>query len=405
MTVSTSQIAVAGVWKKFRRGELHDSLRDLIPAFVRRAARRQGDAEALGHSDFWALQDVSFVVNPGEALGVIGPNGAGKSTLLKLLTRILRPTRGHIAITGRVGALIEIAAGFHPDLTGRDNVSLQGAIMGMSRTEVRRKFDEIVAFAGLEAFIDTPVKRYSSGMSARLGFAIAAHLDPDVLLVDEILAVGDFAFQRKAFSRMAELVRRSIPVVLVSHQLDRIAELCTSAIYLRNGRVVCHDTAAACVAAYLTDGKSDAKASRGPILIRAVDWAAGIVASGEYVELRIVGCAREAPSEDGAAIGVRIRSLESGGVLFATHFVELNAKLRPGRDFVLDVGLQMNVPPGMYTAEVVVWDPLSQSDVATGPIGRVSVAPGSRFWGSVQMNPRVRLSDLASGVEVLSIGA
>jgi len=214
------------VWKKFRRGLLHDSLRDFLPALARSFAGGPARGEPLREGEFWALQDVSFRVEPGEALGIIGPNGAGKSTILKLLIGILRPTRGRALIQGRTGALIELAAGFHPDLTGRENVFLQGAIMGMKRGEIQRQFDRIVEFAEISEFIDTQVKRYSSGMSARLGFAIAAHLDPEVLVIDEILAVGDRAFQRKAFERLAEITRREIPVVIVSHQLERVAELC-----------------------------------------------------------------------------------------------------------------------------------------------------------------------------------
>src|SRR5712671_3448506 len=190
-----------GVWKQFRRGERHDSLRDMIPAAFRRL---RGRREPADEQAFWAVSDVSFEVQAGEALGIIGRNGAGKSTILKLLTRILKPTRGMCAVRGRTGALIEIAAGFHPDLTGRENIYLQGAIMGMTRRETARKLDAIVEFAGIGEFMDTPVKRYSSGMNARLGFAIAAHVDPDVLLIDEVLAVGDFNFQQKCYARLAE---------------------------------------------------------------------------------------------------------------------------------------------------------------------------------------------------------
>src|SRR5690349_15481894 len=239
------------VWKKFARGELHDSLRDLVPATVRRLAGRGPARDELSGEEFWAVRDVSFEVRPGEALGILGPNGAGKSTILKLLTRILVPTRGHCAITGRAGALIEVAAGFHPDLTGRENVFLQGAIMGMPRSEIIRKFDEIVAFAGVSDFIDTPVKRYSSGMNARLGFSIAAHLEPDVLLIDEVLSVGDFKFQSRAFSKISELVRRAIPVVVVSHQLDQIATLCTHAIYLEHGQIAEAGSPNDCIRRYL----------------------------------------------------------------------------------------------------------------------------------------------------------
>ena len=189
-------IVVDRVWKKFRRGERLDSLRDLVPSVMR--ALLSGDARRPLHAtEFWALRDVSFRVDPGEALGIIGPNGAGKSTMLKLISRIMKPTCGHVSVRGRIGALIEVAAAFHPDLTGRENIYLQGAVLGMRRAEVTRKLEAIIEFAGVGDFIDTPVKRYSSGMHARLGFSVAAHMDPDVLLIDEVLSVGDMAFQQK----------------------------------------------------------------------------------------------------------------------------------------------------------------------------------------------------------------
>jgi lipopolysaccharide transport system ATP-binding protein len=224
------------VWKKFRRGERHDSLRDLIPSLARRALGRV-PTDALGGEEFWAVRDVSFTVCEGEALGIIGPNGAGKSTVLKLLTRILKPTRGRCEVRGRAGALIEVAAGFHPDLTGRENLFLQGALMGMKQAEIARKFDEIVEFAGIGEFIDTPVKRYSSGMNARLGFAIAAHLDPDVLIIDEVLSVGDARFQERCLDRMRALRARGIPLVFVSHNLLAVLELCTRALLIDRGQV------------------------------------------------------------------------------------------------------------------------------------------------------------------------
>jgi lipopolysaccharide transport system ATP-binding protein len=224
------------VWKKFRRGERHDSLKDAIVGLVKRPFAPRKTADGLDAQEFWALRDVSFELQPGEAIGIIGPNGAGKSTSLKLLTKILRPTSGHAYTRGRVGALIEISAGFHPDLTGRENLYLQGAILGMSRQEVSRKMDAIIDFAGIPDFIDTPVKRYSSGMNARLGFAIAAHVDPDVLLIDEVLAVGDFAFQQKCFERLAEFRRCGAAIVFVSHSMQAIVALCDKAILLRPGR-------------------------------------------------------------------------------------------------------------------------------------------------------------------------
>ena len=262
------------VWKKFRRGERHDSLRDLVPAVASRLLRRR-PADALADQEFWATRDVSFEVGPGEALGIIGPNGAGKSTILKLLTKILRPTRGHMTIEGRVGALIEVAAGFHPDLTGRENVFLQGAIMGMPRVEIAHKFAAIVEFSGVEEFIDTPVKRYSSGMNARLGFAIAAHLDPDVLLIDEVLSVGDVGFQERCVARMRELLTRGVPLVFVSHNLAAVVDLCTRAIFVERGQVQFDGRPAEAVAQFRQSRpsvhESDGTAPPSPIRITGVD--------------------------------------------------------------------------------------------------------------------------------------
>jgi lipopolysaccharide transport system ATP-binding protein len=226
-------IEVDRTWKKFRRGERFDSLRDLLPS-VTRALLSRTTRDSLRGTEFWALRDTSCHVDPGEALGVIGPNGAGKSTLLRLLTRILRPTSGQISVRGRVGALIEVAAAFHPDLTGRENIFLQGAILGMRPAEVARKLEAIVDFAGVGEFIDTPVKRYSSGMHARLGFSVAAHLEPDVLLIDEVLSVGDMSFQQKCVERMLEFKRRGVAIVFVSHNLQAVATLCERALYLQN---------------------------------------------------------------------------------------------------------------------------------------------------------------------------
>ena len=244
------------VWKKFRRGERHDSLKDAIASLARRPFTRKKSGE-LDSQEFWALRDVSFELQPGEAIGIIGPNGAGKSTSLKLLTRILKPTSGRCYTRGRVGALIEISAGFHPDLTGRENLYLQGAILGMSRQEVARKMDAIIEFAGIPDFIDTPVKRYSSGMNARLGFAVAAHVDPDVLLIDEVLAVGDFAFQQKCYERLAEFRRAGVAIVFVSHSMQAIVSLCDKAILLRPGRTALMGPVAEMAARYASpDGQA-----------------------------------------------------------------------------------------------------------------------------------------------------
>jgi lipopolysaccharide transport system ATP-binding protein len=246
-----------GVWKKFRRGEPHDSLRDLIPALASALFRGSPD-NALDGEEFWALKDVSFEVQPGETLGIIGRNGAGKSTTLKLLTRILKPTRGRSQVHGRVGALIELAAGFHPDLTGRENVFLQGAIMAMKRHEIERRFDEIVDFAGIGEFIDTQVKRYSSGMQARLGFSVAAHLDPDVLLIDEVLAVGDLSFQQKCYERLREFKRSGVAIAFVSHNMQAISMLSDRVLYLQPGGRPQSGSVGEMVSAYVTTDSASA---------------------------------------------------------------------------------------------------------------------------------------------------
>lgn len=219
------------------------NLSETVAAGARAAwdkVRRLADpyASQAGTHEFWALKDVSFEIPEGEVVGIIGRNGAGKSTLLKILSRIVEPTSGQAEIHGRVGSLLEVGTGFHPELTGRENVYLNGTILGMSRKEIDRKFDAIVDFAGVEEFLDTPVKRYSSGMGVRLGFAVAAHLEPDILIVDEVLAVGDAAFQAKCIDRMKELRHGGRSILFVSHQLGTIAALCDTAIRIEKGQVV-----------------------------------------------------------------------------------------------------------------------------------------------------------------------
>jgi len=225
------------VWKKFRQGEIHDSLRDLIPAMVKRVFSRNSRQRELEEREFWALQDVSFEVKRGEVLGIIGPNGAGKSTILKVISGILRPNKGFVKTNGRVCALIEIGAGFHYDLTGRENIYLNGAILGMTHKEIDKKFDRIVEFSGLKDFIDTPIKRYSSGMLARLGFSVAAHMDPDILLVDEVLSVGDAPFRAKCLRRMSELMQSDVTVIFISHNMELIRQLCSKCLVLSRGKV------------------------------------------------------------------------------------------------------------------------------------------------------------------------
>ena len=233
-------IRAENVSKKYVISHLakQQTLRDAMHHGLRLAWRRLRWNARLNREEFWALKDVSFEVKQGEVLGVIGRNGAGKSTLLKILSRITEPSTGRISINGRVASLLEVGTGFHPELTGRENVFLNGAILGMSRAEIRTKFDEIVAFAEIDHFIDTPVKRYSSGMYVRLAFAVAAHLEPEILIVDEVLAVGDAQFQQKCVGRMRSDAASGRTILFVSHQLNAIAQFCSRCLYLERGQLL-----------------------------------------------------------------------------------------------------------------------------------------------------------------------
>jgi lipopolysaccharide transport system ATP-binding protein len=237
-------ISVEGLSKRYRLGYVarHDTLRDALSHGLKnlsRLLRGSGRAASAGNSEFWALRDVTFEVKRGEAVGIIGRNGAGKSTLLKILSRITEPTTGRVTLQGRVASLLEVGTGFHPELSGRENILLNGAILGMSRTEIRRKFDEIVAFAEVEKFLDTPVKHYSSGMYVRLAFAVAAQLEPEILIVDEVLAVGDAQFQKKCLGKMESVAQTEGRTVLfVSHNMAAVRSLCSRTVYLDRGRIV-----------------------------------------------------------------------------------------------------------------------------------------------------------------------
>jgi lipopolysaccharide transport system ATP-binding protein len=223
--------------KRYRIGQLQAAYGTLRDSMARTAARLTGREKSPTQQEIWALRDVSFSVREGEVLGVIGRNGAGKSTLLKLLTRITTPTSGHAVIRGRVGSLLEVGTGFNPELTGRENVFLNGSILGMKRREIQRKFDDIVEFSGIESFIDTPVKRYSSGMYVRLAFSVAAHLEPEILLVDEVLAVGDAEFQQRCLGRMEDFSGTGRTVLFVSHNMQTINQLCDRVIWLDEGTI------------------------------------------------------------------------------------------------------------------------------------------------------------------------
>jgi ABC-type polysaccharide/polyol phosphate transport system ATPase subunit len=388
-----ARIAFDSVWKKFQRGELHDSLRDLVPAVLGSLFHRR-QPDDMAESEFWALKDVSFEVGPGEALGIIGANGAGKSTVLKILTRIMRPTMGSFEVRGRVGALIEVAAGFHPDLTGRENVYLQGAVMGMSQRHISQRFDEIVAFSGVEEAIDTPIKRYSSGMNARLGFAIAAHLDPDVLIIDEVLAVGDFAYQQKAFGQIKTLVQSGIPVVIVSHQMDRIAELCTHALVLDHGTVVHRGDAQECIAEYLKPERRNSQYAEGPAVVtfdRIATTSDEVTRSGDRVDLVIEGqLLEDSELERIDPVVAIVRSAQTGAILFVCGSSTCEVEIARGR-FTLDLSLEMNVQAGIYMIEVIAYDRKSECPVAGGPSLSLRVQEGPTFIGSVQLNAKMNV--------------
>jgi lipopolysaccharide transport system ATP-binding protein len=250
-------VRVEGLGKRYRlesgggEGFRYRSLREDVARWAKAPLRLLRGARAPRREDFWALRDVGFELDSGEVLGIIGRNGAGKSTLLKVLSRITRPTTGQVELRGRVGSLLEVGTGFHPELTGRENVFLNGSLLGMSRREIARKFDEIVAFAEVEKFLDTPVKRYSSGMYVRLAFAVAAHLEPEILIVDEVLAVGDAEFQKKCLNKMGDVAGQGRTILFVSHNMGAVQNLCRRAILMEHGRLRMLGTAREVVARYL----------------------------------------------------------------------------------------------------------------------------------------------------------
>jgi len=379
------------VSKKFRRGEAHDSLRDLIPA-ITAGLFKTSRSQTPAREEFWALKDVSFEVRPGETLGIIGRNGAGKSTTLKLLTRILKPTSGRSEVHGRVGALIELAAGFHPDLTGRENVFLQGALMGMRRHQIEQRFDAIVDFAGVETFIDTQVKRYSSGMQARLGFSVAAHLDPDVLLIDEVLAVGDLTFQQKCYARLRQFRQSGIAIVFVSHNMQAISMLSDRVLYLRPQMPPEIGSVADMISAYVT---TDAKGADSRVTVSSA-------------QLRMNGSLLRDPVRPGADVALKV-SLRSNADLprsgFAIRIHRADGLLIfdgsslldgvPSQDLgvgdvvTYDVGFRANMLRGTYAVSgLLIDDKRLWSHVELGILGSLVVEETTRWGGIVEVEPR-----------------
>ena len=324
-------IRTQNLGKRYRLGQLtpYSTLRESIRRWAVAPAKRLlrgGSADSSrSESILWAVREVDLEIEPGEVVGVIGRNGAGKSTLLKLLTRITRPTTGRIELRGRVGSLLEVGAGFHPELTGRENVFLNGAVLGMTRAEVRRAFDSIVDFAGVEAFLDTPVKRYSSGMWVRLAFAVAAHLEPEILLIDEVLAVGDAEFQKKCLGRMSDVARGGRTVLFVSHNMAAVESLCTHGLLMDAGRVTFRGPMNETIDAYLkaacqTDpGFADLTEHKGRShgLSTIITWV-GIQSADESGYRRVVGTNEDMVIEIGYDTGRETIDLVQLGICTVT---------------------------------------------------------------------------------------
>jgi lipopolysaccharide transport system ATP-binding protein len=395
------------VSKRFRRGTQHDSLRDLLPAIARRILGRARTG-VRDERDFWALTDVNLEVRRGETLGVIGHNGAGKSTILKHLAGIMTPTRGQVEIHGRLSALIEVGAGFHPDLTGRENVFLSGVILGMSRTEVARKFDTIVAFAGLAPFIDTPVKRYSSGMFARLGFAVAAHLEPDILVIDEVLSVGDFIFQQKSLQRMHEIARGGATVVFVSHNLRAVAELCNRSILLDRGRIIADGPSREIIQTYLSRERAkmtsarDVAAEITAVALLKHGVPAAQFRSGDAARVHVTFVGRRPVDNVSVVVGVLDDGLENVFYTSTAVLGQTPVSLQPGQSATLEMDLQLHLASGTF--HVGVW--LHHADMdreidAAVPAATFFVTSNPEVRGAANLYPRVRSmgADGAAGLQ------
>ncbi len=394
-------IRVDHVCKKFRLGEQFDSLRDLLAARILRRRPRSG----LQQAEFWALDDISFEVAPGEAFGIIGPNGAGKSTMLKILAGIMRPNRGEIEISGRVSALIELGAGFHGDLTGRENIYLNASILGMPRREARLKFDDIVEFAGIRDFLDTPIKRYSSGMHARLGFAIAAHVNPKVLLVDEVLSVGDRVFRAKCMEKMRYFQKLGTSVVFVSHDLGAVSRFCNRAMVLTRGREAFSGSAGEAVSHYhqvctedvlVKDRQQAPMARASDITVTGRDgcevssWLPGDVVRFEYNLATDVDV--EFPS-----YGLSVIRVEDHLTLFETSSTRLgfeSPSLRTGDQTRIRYEFTANLPPGEYAVGFHVRDrDALRYLIQEGYAARIMIQGAPVSGGMVHLAPRVMVED------------
>jgi lipopolysaccharide transport system ATP-binding protein len=395
--MSENMLEFNSVWKKFARGEKFDSLRDLIPSMAKALfSSRKGELE---EKEFWALQDVSFKVGRGDALGIIGPNGSGKSTSLKLLSGILKPDKGELKVKGRLSTLIELGAGFHPDLTGRENIYLNGTILGMKRSEIDRKFDDIVSFSELSEFLDTPVKRYSSGMYARLGFAVAAHVNPEVLIVDEVLSVGDYHFQQRCFDKMREFLKDGTSLVFVSHNMTAISTLCKSAVLLRKGVPVYQGDVSTAIQKYHSFFEEETTDGDVAILDVRLTNSAGveteIVEPGEEVVLDVRLKARADVNNAHAALLIHT---DEGQLVFDTATSLLLDKkklnLHAGEIARITFKLNMNLRSGIFLLGFTVTSEIEvpgQFIYYNGKIKRVVMAGERRSNGIVYLNPRAEV--------------
>ena len=325
--MATPIISVRNLSKRYTIGSArHDTLRDQIVDAASSLLRTK-QREQSSETSFWALKDVSFDVQPGEVIGVIGRNGAGKSTLLKVLSQITEPTEGEIRIKGRLASLLEVGTGFHPELTGRENIFLNGVILGMTKAEIRKKFDEIVAFSEVEKFLDTPVKRYSSGMYVRLAFAVAAHLEPEILVVDEVLAVGDAQFQNKCLGKMQDVAQKQGRTVLfVSHNMSAVQVLCGRCLHLKQGGVIGYGSVPEQINLYLGEVKAQALRTGGEAIplgrtleLRAMDFTPNPVTSGQSLDFALELSAKDDTSLTHLAVliysvyGTRVAILDLRG--------------------------------------------------------------------------------------------
>jgi lipopolysaccharide transport system ATP-binding protein len=404
--VATADVVlrVDKVSKKFALGEMHDSLRDLIPGLVGRLTGRT--RTSARKTDFWALQDVSFELNRGEAFGIVGPNGAGKSTVLKLITGIMDPTAGQIVVKGRLSALIEVGAGFHPDLTGRENIYLNGAILGMKPAEIQRKFDAIMEFSGLADFIDTPVKRYSTGMYARLGFSVAAHVDPDILIVDEVLSVGDVVFQNRCLEKMNSIISSGATVVFVSHNLRAIAELCPRSILLERGQAVSAGPTQKVLTAYLERNSAHGRQSRPKdVFVSRVTTrnSRSEAVSFETREKIWVDVETECAEDSDPFSVVIYLSDDRQYVVFHTSSEYLGytpVSLKPGDRFHCTFEMTLNLGGGTYHLGVVLHRFNVQKDLdRLFPAATIFVNSEPTVRGAVNPCPKITAFALATEIE------